>query len=126
MSGNHCVKFWHGIPRDEILWQPLVQSCLCDGCGLCVTSCPANALSFDFELKLPFVEPMRCLVGCSICASICPNQAILIPDFQTLKDIIECHHLEVTARKELKSHRRRYNSMLPQAYGTNDLDDLHN
>jgi len=84
MSGNHRVKFWHGIPRDEILWQPLVQSCLCDGCGLCVTTCPANALSFDFELKLPFVELMRCLVGCSTCATICPNQAILLPVPQTL------------------------------------------
>jgi len=34
MSGNHYARPWHGIPRDEIFWQPLVQSCLCDGCGV--------------------------------------------------------------------------------------------
>jgi len=126
MRGNHRIKYWHGIPRDEILWQPLVQSCLCDGCGLCVTTCPSNALSFDFELKLPFVEPMRCLVGCSTCAVVCPNQAILLPKPEALQDIIERHHLDVSARQELKSHRRRYNGVLPQPYGANDLVDLHN
>ena len=126
MSENHRIKFWHSIPRDEILWQPLVQSCLCDGCGLCVTTCPTNALSFDFELKLPFVEPMRCLVGCSICATVCPNQAILLPNPETLQELVESHHLDVSARQELKRHRRRLTGVLPQAYDTNDLADLHN
>lgn len=126
MSGNHRIKFWHGIPRDEILWHPLVQSCLCDGCGLCVTTCPSNALSFDFKLKIPSVEPMRCLVGCSICAAICPNQAILLPDRETLKALIEAHHLDILARQKLKRQRRRLSGVMPQAFGNNELDDLRN
>jgi ferredoxin len=126
MSGNHRIKYWLGIPRDEILWQPLVQSCLCDGCGLCVTTCPMNALSFDFELKLPFVEPMRCLVGCSVCAAVCPNEAILLPDRKALQDVIERHHLEVSARQELNRHRRHLSGVLPQAFGANELDNLRN
>lgn len=126
MRDNHRIKFWLGIPRDEILWQPLVQSCLCDGCGLCVTTCPTNALSYDFNLKLPFVEPMRCLVGCSICFAVCPNQAIILPDPETLQDIIESHHLEILARKELKRRQHDFGGVLSQAFGTNDPADLQN
>jgi formate hydrogenlyase subunit 6/NADH:ubiquinone oxidoreductase subunit I len=83
-------------------------------------------MSFDFELKLPFAEPMRCLVGCSTCATVCPNHAIALPDPDSLKDIIERHHLDISARQELKRHRRRFNGVLPQAFGSNVLDDLWN
>lgn len=126
MSGNHRIKFWHGIQRDEIIWQPLVQSCLCDGCGLCVTTCPSNAMSFDFELNLPFVEPMRCTAGCSICATVCPTNAILLPAQGTLQAVIERYHLDVSTRLELKRNRRRYHGVLPQVYDNNDLKDLTN
>lgn len=81
MNGNHHVKPWHGAPRDEICWYPLVESCKCDGCGLCVTSCPSGALAFDFELNLAFAAaPHRCLVGCTTCAMLCPNEAIHLPE----------------------------------------------
>lgn len=114
MSGNHHVKRWHGLPRDEIRWQPLVQSCLCDGCGLCVTSCPAGALAFDFRLMIPFVDPLRCLVGCSTCASLCPNEAIQLPDREAIQEIIETHHLEVVARRALRRRRKRFAGVLPE------------
>lgn len=126
MRDNHRSQSWHGVPRDEILWQPLVQSCLCDGCGLCVTTCPSQALFFDFELGLPFVESMRCLVGCSICATICPNQAILLPDPKTLWEIIERYHLTLSARQELKSRRKTFSGAMPQAFDTNDIADRQN
>lgn len=126
MSSNHHIKCWHGIPRDEILWQPLVQSCLCDGCGLCVTTCPTQALSFDYALNLPFVEPLRCLVGCSTCATICPTHAILLPDPGSLHKIIEQSRLEEVARQELRLRRRRYNGKLPETFASNDLADRKN
>lgn len=114
MDRNHHPKSWHGIPREAINWHPLVQSCLCDGCGLCVTSCPAKALAFDFGLKIPFVDPLRCLVGCSLCATLCPAGAILLPDRRYLQEIIEIHHLDVVARAELRRRRKRYAGFLPQ------------
>lgn len=126
MSGNHHVKRWHGIPRDEIRWQPLVQSCLCDGCGLCVTSCPVGALAFDFRLKIPFVDPLRCLVGCSTCASLCPTQAIQMPDRIQLQAMIEQHHLDVFARRELRRRRKRFAGVLPETYFPDDVGKSQN
>lgn len=43
---------------------------VCDGCGLCLRSCPSEALAFnDAALKL---LPERC-VGCGVCISRCPH-----------------------------------------------------
>jgi len=126
MSGNHHLGRWHGIPRDEIRWQPLVQSCLCDGCGLCVTSCPNKALYFDFSLKIPFVDPLRCLVGCSTCAALCPHEAILLPDRRVLREIIELHHVDSVTRKELHQRRKKYAGVLPQAIYPDDVVENQN
>lgn len=120
MSGNHHIKRWHGIPRDEIEWQPLVQSCLCDGCGLCVTSCPAEALAFDFQLQIPFVNPARCLVGCSICTTLCPHEALLLPDRSEIQDVISRHQLAQKARRELHLHRRRFAGVFPEVISPED------
>jgi CDP-4-dehydro-6-deoxyglucose reductase len=125
MSGNHHLKPWHGLSRDEILWQPLIQSCLCDGCGLCVTSCPAEALAFDFTLKIPFVDPLRCLVGCSTCATLCPNEAILLPGRHAILEVIEKHHLDVVARTELRRRRKRFAGVLPQVIYPGDFAESH-
>lgn len=126
MKGNHRIKIWHGIPRDDINWYPIVKSCLCDGCGLCVTTCPNQALSFDFEMDLPFVDMLRCMVGCSICASVCSLQAIVFPDPETLHKMIECHQLDLIARQQLLENKLEYNGVMPQTFGESDLEDLHN
>lgn len=121
MNGNHHVRPWHGIHRDELIWHPLIQSCLCDGCGLCVTSCPEKALAFDFRLNLPFVDPLRCLVGCSICATLCPHEAILLPDRCAAQEIVEKYHLDSEARMELRRHRKRFAGLLPQSDCSDNL-----
>lgn len=126
MSGNHHLGRWYGIPRDEIRWQPLVQSCLCDGCGLCVTSCPNKALYFDFSLNIPFVDPLLCLVGCSTCATLCPQEAILLPDKRDIQEIIELQQVDVVARKELRRRRKQYARVFPQAIYPDDVVENQN
>lgn len=126
MSGNHHLKHWHGLPRDDIKWQPLIQSCLCDGCGLCVTSCPVEALAFDFQLGIPFVDPLRCLVGCSTCATLCPNEAIQLPELEAVQEIIETHHLKVVARRDLRRQRKRFAGVLPAAIYPDDISRNQN
>lgn len=122
MNGNHHVKPWHGVPREEICWYPLVESCKCDGCGLCVTSCPSGALAFDFELDLAFAsQPHRCLVGCTICAMLCPNEAIHLPDHRVAQEIIARHAVTERARRELGARRRKLAGILPS---TSDVGDL--
>lgn len=126
MSGNHRARFWHGLPREEIRWHPLVQSCLCNGCGLCVTSCPAQALSFDFQQTIPFADPLRCIVGCSTCATLCPNDAILLPEAKMLKDLIERQHIDIRARSELRRQRKLFGGVLPSLIYPDDIKGERN
>lgn len=46
---------------------------LCCNCGICISSCPNHALSFNKSGKVIYDES-RCL-NCDTCISICPNKA---------------------------------------------------
>lgn len=46
----------------------------CISCGLCVKSCPVNALSMETGEK-PVLNPQLC-IGCCCCHEVCPKQAI--------------------------------------------------
>lgn len=90
---------WHGIPREDISWNPSVNVDACIGCGMCVTGCGRGVYGFDFERKRPVVqEPLKCLVGCTTCANTCPTHAIQFPDSATIrrqfKDPRFRHHVE--------------------------------
>ena len=39
MPDPKFAKPWHGIPREQIDWQPTVNEAACIGCGTCVTGC---------------------------------------------------------------------------------------
>jgi NAD-dependent dihydropyrimidine dehydrogenase PreA subunit len=49
----------------------------CKGCGLCVESCPAQALELSSELNHYGVRPARqkadVCSGCGICYYVCPE-----------------------------------------------------
>jgi len=57
---------------------------LCDGCGVCVGVCPANAITM--ESRKARIDPFLC-IGCGACVPVCPKEAI---DFKnsTSKQII--------------------------------------
>jgi ferredoxin len=127
MGGNHHQLPWYGVPREELLWWPIVQKCQCNGCGLCVISCPAEALAFDYELRIPFIRALhRCLVGCSTCATLCPNGAIQLPDPATLRQTIAQHGIARQSRSALLARKKRFGGVLPEVIYPDDLDKSHN
>lgn len=55
----------------------------CDGCGMCVDTCTAQALEIVPNRNRPgkhvvFVHPKKC-IGCGICQGTCPKEALSLP-----------------------------------------------
>jgi len=74
------MKPWHGVPREQIAWNPSVDENVCIGCGTCVTGCSRLVYRFDYERKKSVVaDPLNCMVGCTTCANTCPTHAIHFP-----------------------------------------------
>jgi CDP-4-dehydro-6-deoxyglucose reductase len=85
MPNPQFTKPWHGVPRDQIQWNPSVIEDACIGCGTCVTGCSRLVYRFDFNRKKPVVvDPLNCMVGCTTCANTCPAQAIAFPPIETV------------------------------------------
>ncbi|MCQ2036328.1 FAD-binding oxidoreductase [Stutzerimonas kunmingensis] len=78
-------KPWHGVPREQIQWNPTVIEDVCIGCGTCVTGCNRLVYRFDYTRKKPVVaDPLNCMVGCTTCANTCPTHAIHFPPLSTV------------------------------------------
>jgi CDP-4-dehydro-6-deoxyglucose reductase len=100
-------KPWHGVPREQITWNPSVNPEACIGCGTCVTGCSRLVYRFDYdELKAVVADPLNCMVGCTTCANTCPTNAISFPPLQsvlTLEQQVSVHHAiedDLLARRE--------------------------
>lgn len=58
---------------------PMIDINLCDGCGLCVESCPEKAL-FLYLGKVRFrTELVGMCSYCGLCEAACKNHAIICP-----------------------------------------------
>ncbi|TAK84612.1 MAG: 4Fe-4S dicluster domain-containing protein [Betaproteobacteria bacterium] len=80
MPDPRFTKPWHGVPREQIHWNPTVIEEACIGCGTCVTGCSRLVYRFDFDRKKAVVvDPLNCMVGCTTCANTCPTNAIAFP-----------------------------------------------
>jgi len=70
------AKF-HGVDREEIQWNPVIDEEKCIGCGMCATSCGRGVYKFDYENKKSKVSnPNNCMVACITCSNLCPAGAI--------------------------------------------------
>jgi NAD-dependent dihydropyrimidine dehydrogenase PreA subunit len=115
MSTNHQAMSWHGVPRDEIEWHPMVVEDRCVGCGLCTTSCGCGVYAFDYERNVPVVaRPVMCMVGCTTCATICMRDAIDFPSQGYIRQIIRDQKLLRQSKDMLRENREKYdiNQML--------------
>ncbi len=58
---------------------------LCNGCGICVLSCPADVLRMDKDQKKAVVlYPEECVV-CCWCIADCPTDAIILTPTRTAR-----------------------------------------
>ncbi len=56
---------------------------LCNGCGICVNSCPMDVIRMDEEGKKAIIKyPEDCML-CELCAFDCPQNAIYISPVKT-------------------------------------------
>lgn len=53
----------------------VVNTDLCNACGLCIPACPSQAISFDSNGDCVVVDEVRCQ-SCGECMSVCPVGAI--------------------------------------------------
>ena len=85
MPNPQFTKPWHGVPREQINWNPTVVEDACIGCGTCVTGCSRLVYRFDYERKKSVVvDPLNCMVGCTTCANTCPTHAIRFPPLSSV------------------------------------------
>lgn len=107
MPDPKFTKPWHGVPREEIPWNPTVNLNACIGCGTCVTGCSRLVYRYDYdEQKAVVADPLNCMVGCTTCANTCPVNAISFPPLASVLDLEhrpEVHHViedDLLARRE--------------------------
>jgi len=51
---------------------------LCNGCGICVNSCPMDVIRMDEEGKKAIIKYAEDCMLCELCAFDCPENAIYI------------------------------------------------
>ena len=107
VSDNHA---WHGMPREQIAWQPTLVAERCVGCGMCATSCGRGVYVFDYEINRPVVvAPEMCMVGCTTCATLCLYDAIGLPSRGYIRQLIRRHKALCQSKDPLRDERDRYN-----------------
>ncbi len=80
------AKF-HGIDREQIQWNPVIDESKCIGCRLCATTCGRKVYKFDYEKKKSkVVNPKNCMVACQTCANLCPVSAIAFSKGETTRE----------------------------------------
>ncbi|MBC8477481.1 MAG: 4Fe-4S binding protein [Dehalococcoidia bacterium] len=56
---------------------------LCNGCGLCVDSCPADVIRMDKKSKRATIKYPEDCVLCGWCLDTCPEDAISVSSVKT-------------------------------------------
>jgi len=116
MSDPRFTQPWHGVPREAISWYPTIEPELCNGCGLCATSCGRAVFRYDYGARKAVVtEPVQCMVGCTTCATTCPADAISFQSQSSLKLMIRRQHVLQRVKKVELEDRARFALVQPPA-----------
>jgi NAD-dependent dihydropyrimidine dehydrogenase PreA subunit len=74
------------IPREQVNWQPTIDTDACVGDRLCIEFCKNDVFAWDEENQHPIVQnPLNCVIGCDSCAQQCPVEAITFPSKDALR-----------------------------------------
>ena len=104
------AKF-HGVDREQIQWNPVINEDKCIGCGMCATSCGRGVYKFDYESKKSKVaNPNNCMVACITCANLCPVGAISFVEAgdtprEKAQKIVKNFQLITKVKEELETRR---------------------
>ena len=98
---------WHGVERDKIDWNPVIDESKCIGCGMCVTSCGRGVFKFNYEnRKSKVANPNNCMVACITCANLCPAKAISFAEKdktrEKAQEIVKVNQIFPKVKKELE------------------------
>lgn len=55
----------------------------CNGCGICVLSCPADVLRLENTIKKAIVKYQEDCVVCCWCVVECPRDAVILTPVRT-------------------------------------------
>jgi NAD-dependent dihydropyrimidine dehydrogenase PreA subunit len=86
------AETYEGIPRNKIVWHPIINYEKCISCGKCVDFCHAKAFGCEEkegEKKTVVKDLNACVVMCRGCEDICPAGAITHPSEEETKKLIE-------------------------------------
>ncbi len=75
VSGQAVPGPLRGFARRLLETRPEIRASACTACKLCVTHCPANAMSLPEGAKAPKIFRSAC-IHCFVCQEICPEGAI--------------------------------------------------
>jgi len=95
---------WHGIPRREIPWFPVLDEDACVGCTLCMLTCGKGVFAAAGR-KAEVVAPYDCMVGCGICAAVCPSGAIRLPDPEVVQRVEREHAIFRIIQEQSRTHK---------------------
>ena len=101
-------ELWWGIERSKINWHPTIDYQKCIGCGICFVTCAGKKVfDWDIEKGRPKVARLKnCMVGCTTCFVLCPNNAILFPSYDYLKDLIVKFDIVRKSKEKIKSRKK--------------------
>ncbi|MCX7995749.1 MAG: 4Fe-4S binding protein [candidate division WOR-3 bacterium] len=113
LGDGHCATI---CPKNAIkLGQkrlPIINTELCDGCGICVKECPKKILellprshlvylackSLDDETRVRVYCSTGC-TGCGICVKVCPYSAISLKDNLPIIEYERCNSCGICVHK---------------------------
>ncbi len=103
------TKF-HGVDREKIQWNPVIDESKCTGCGMCAATCGRGVYKFDYESKKPkVVNPNNCMVACQTCFNLCPMKAISFAENDATREkaqkIVKDFRLLPKVKEELEKRK---------------------